>query len=63
MDTKRILDMVANFSLWQGNVYRLATHIAAEQRETDAAKAEAAGYPELAEQIRLPTEAPEPAQS
>ena len=58
MDAKRILEMVQNFNQWRGDVYRLAVYIAAEQRSTDAAKADAAGYPDLADQIRNPTPAP-----
>jgi len=52
MDGKRILAIIADVSLWRGDVYRLATIVAAEQRETDATKVEELGYAEVAESIR-----------
>jgi hypothetical protein len=52
MDAKRILGIIADVNLWRGDVYRLATIIAEEQREADALKAEALDAPEIAEAIR-----------
>jgi hypothetical protein len=59
MDAKRILEVIQDVKQWRGDVYRLAVYVAAEQRATDAQKAENAGYPELAEEIRAATNAPE----
>ena len=52
MDAKRILGIIADINLWRGDVYRLATIVAGEQRETDAATAEALEATAVAEAIR-----------
>jgi hypothetical protein len=52
MDGKRILALIQDVNLWRGDVYRLATLIAEEQREIDAVKAEALEAPTVAEAIR-----------
>lgn len=49
---KYILDIVSNFSLWKGDTYRLASLIAAAQKEADAQKLDAAEMPEAAEIVR-----------
>lgn len=58
MDAKRILQVIESVKEWRGDVYKLAMLIAAEQRETDAQRAEDAGQLELAEQIRNGANAP-----
>jgi hypothetical protein len=58
MDAKRILEIVQNVKEWRGDVFKLAVMVSAEQRETDAVKADNAGQPELAEQIRSGSNAP-----
>ena len=52
MDSKRILELVADVTVWRGDVYRLAVIIAEEQREDAAQVAEAAERPDIAEKIR-----------
>lgn len=49
---KPLLDLIADFSQWKGDTYRLAALIAAKQREIDADKLDAAGMPEAAEIVR-----------
>jgi len=46
---KRILELIANFHLWKGDTYRLASLIAEEQKTIDREKLVEAGYPEAAE--------------
>ena len=46
---KRILDLIADFSQWKGDTYRLATLIVELQKEIDREKLIAAGMPEAAE--------------
>ena len=58
MDAKRILQIIESVKEWRGDVYKLAMLIAAEQRETDAQRAEDAGQLELADQIRNGVNAP-----
>lgn len=58
MNTRRLLDIIQDVKQWRGDVYKLAVLVASEQREADALKAEAAGFPELAEQIRAETDGP-----
>ena len=58
MDAKRILQVIESVKEWRGDVYKLAMLIAAEQRETDAQRAEDAGQLELADQIRNGANAP-----
>ena len=48
---KRILDLVADFSLWRGDSYRLAAMVSDKQREIDREALIAAGHPEAAELI------------
>ena len=45
---KRILDLVADFSLWRGDSYRLAAMVADKQREIAREALIAAGHPEAA---------------
>ena len=52
MDAKEIRAVVDNFPQWNGNAYTLAALIASQQREKDAAKAEDAGFADLADAIR-----------
>jgi hypothetical protein len=52
MTSKRILELVKDIPMWNGDVYKLAMLVATEQREDDAVKAEAAGNQELADAIR-----------
>lgn len=52
MDAKALKTIVDNFGMWNGNTYTLAALIASEQREKDALKADDAGYPDLADEIR-----------
>jgi hypothetical protein len=52
MTSKEIIELVADFSAWQGNTYSLAVLIAQRQREDDAAIAEANGQQEVADAIR-----------
>lgn len=49
---KMLLDLIADFSQWKGDTYRLAAMIAAKQKEIDADKLDAAGMPEAAEIVR-----------
>lgn len=49
---KYMLEIVSNFSLWKGDTYRLASLIAAAQKEADAQKLDAAEMPEAAEIVR-----------
>lgn len=51
MNTRRILEIVEEFQA-HGNAYDMAAQIVAEQKETDAQLAEAAGQPALAATIR-----------
>ena len=48
---KRILDLVADFSLWRGDSDRLAAMVSDKQREIDREVLIAAGHPEAAELI------------
>lgn len=48
---KRILELVADFSQWKGDTYRLAMLVAEAQKEIDREKLVAAGLPEAAEVI------------
>ena len=52
MTNKEIIDLVSEFSAWQGNAYTLAILISQQQREDDAAIAEASGQQEVADSIR-----------
>lgn len=52
MDNKRLLGLVQDVALWRGDVYRLATLVAQEQREADAITAEGLEAPAVAEAIR-----------
>jgi hypothetical protein len=49
---KRILDVVSDFGRWKGDMYRLASQVAEQQREIDAEKLENAALPEAAEIVR-----------
>lgn len=48
---KRILALIADFSQWKGDTYRLAGLIAEMQKEIDREKLIEAGFPEAAEVI------------
>jgi hypothetical protein len=48
---KAILEIIADFSQWKGDSYRLAAIIVEKQKEIDRAKVESAGFPEAAEAI------------
>lgn len=48
---KSILDLIANFALWKGDTYRLASLIIEKQKEIGRQKLIDAGYPEAAELI------------
>jgi hypothetical protein len=48
---KSILEIIADFSQWKGDSYRLAALIVEQQKELDRARVEAAGFPEAAEAI------------
>jgi len=48
---KRILALIANFSAWKGDTYRLASLISEMQKEIDREKLIAAEFPEAAELI------------
>jgi hypothetical protein len=52
MTSNEIIELVADFSAWQGNTYSLAVLIAQRQREDDAVIAEANGQQESADAIR-----------
>ena len=52
MDLQAIKELVNDFSLWKGDTFRLAAMIAAEQRERDVARLEAAGHTDAAEFLR-----------
>jgi hypothetical protein len=45
---KSILEIIADFSQWKGDSYRLAALIVEQQKELDRARVEAAGFPEAA---------------
>lgn len=49
---KYLLDIVSNFSLWKGDTYRLASLVAAAQKEHDAQKIDAAEMYDAAEIVR-----------
>ena len=51
MMDKRILDLIADFSQWKGDTYRLAVLIAEMQKEIDREKLIAAEMLEAAELI------------
>ena len=53
MTSKEIIELVSDFSVWQGNTYTLAVLIAQRQREDDALIAEGAGQQEVADSIRV----------
>ena len=46
---KSILEIIADFSLWKGDTYRLAALIVEAQKELNRAKLLAAEMPEAAE--------------
>ena len=48
---KIILQIIADFSEWKGDTYRLAALIVEAQKEIDREKVTSAGYPEAAEAI------------
>lgn len=48
---KSILDLIADFSRWKGDTYRLASLILEQQKEIDRQKLLEAGYPEAADLI------------
>jgi hypothetical protein len=48
---KRILELIADFSQWKGDTYRLASMVVELQKEIDREKLIAADYPEAAEVI------------
>jgi hypothetical protein len=50
MMDKRILDLIADFTKWRGDVYKLAIQIVEIQREVDREKL-ATDFPEAAEVI------------
>jgi len=52
MDARALKELVDDYGQWRGNVFTLAAIVAAAQREIDAVKAEEAGQPDLAVQIR-----------
>lgn len=52
MDAKQLLDIVQNVKLWKGDVFTLAKVVSETQKEADAALAEAADQPDLAQSIR-----------
>jgi hypothetical protein len=52
MTNKELIELVADFSAWQGNTYTLAVLIAERQRNDDAVIAEIAGQQEVADAIR-----------
>ena len=52
MKAQELLLLVQDFAQWKGDVYRLAVIVAEKQRMEDADKVEAAGYTDLAEEIR-----------
>lgn len=49
---KTLLDLIADFSQWKGDTYRLAALVAEQQKQKDADKLDAAGMPEAAEIVR-----------
>ena len=49
---KQILDLVADFSQWKGDTYRLAALISEKQKQIDAEKLDAAEMPDAAEIVR-----------
>ncbi len=51
MTSKELIELVADFSAWQGNTYTLAVLIAQRQRDDDAAIAESMGQQEVAAAI------------
>lgn len=48
---KRILEMIANFQEWKGDIYRLASMIVELQKDMDREKLIVAGFIEAAEII------------
>lgn len=48
---KSILDIVKDFTAWQGNTYTLAALIVEKQKELDRQAVIASGFPEAAESI------------
>lgn len=48
MDHKHILELIENFPLWKGDVYRLAVLVAEAQKEAIKTKLEDAGHAEAA---------------
>lgn len=48
---KSILEIIADFSQWKGDTYRLAALIVERQKELDREKVTAAGFPEAADAI------------
>lgn len=52
MTPQEVKEVVDDFASWSGNAYTLAMLVYRRQQDDDAVKAEAAGQPDLAEQIR-----------
>ena len=48
---KTFLELIGDFSLWKGDVYRLVALVVEKQKEADRAKLVDAGFPEAAEVI------------
>lgn len=48
---KRILDLIADFSKWRGDTYKLAAQVIDLQKEIDREAVANAGFPEAAEAI------------
>ena len=48
---KSFLDLIGDFSLWKGDVYRLVALVAEKQKECDREKLISEGFPEAAEVI------------
>lgn len=52
METKQILEIVNDVTIWKGDVYKLAYAIVEAQKEFDAVIAETAEQQEVADLIR-----------
>jgi hypothetical protein len=52
MTSKELIELVADFPVWQGNTYALAVLVAQRQRDDDATIAEGMGQQEVADSIR-----------
>ena len=48
---KSYLDLIGDFSLWKGDVYRLVALVVERQKESDREKLVNVGFPEAAEVI------------